>query len=98
MFYLKSISFLTIFLAELTRGKLGHWWTLELGMILGVCLVTVVLVVRIGVTEEGLLTKHSGGILRAGAVRSGGAEIYFRVNIISLQRKKSSFKVKTYSL
>ena len=62
MFYLKNISFLTIFLTELTRGKLGRW-TLELGMILGVCLVTVVLVVRIGVTEEGLLTKHSGGIL-----------------------------------
>ena len=97
MFHLKNISFLTIFLAELTRGKLG-WWTLELGMILGVCLVTMVLVMRIGVTEEGLLTKHSGGILRAGAVRSGGAEIYFRVNIISLQRKKSSLKVKTHSL
>ena len=62
MFHLKNISFLTIFLTKLTRGKLG-WWTLELGMILGVCLVTVVLVVRIGVTEEGLLTKHSGGIL-----------------------------------
>ena len=32
-------------------------------MILGVSLVTVMLVVGVGVTEERLLTKHSGGIL-----------------------------------
>ena len=63
MLYERELYFLTIFvITELTRWQLG-WWTLELGVILRMGLGTVMLVLGIRGAEEGLLTKHSGGIL-----------------------------------